>query len=153
MNKNKFYLSHKAIMNTQAGFSLIEILVGLTLIGIAGTFVVSNIYSTLSEGQIKSTKIQMNGLASRLEDFRRKCHRYPTSDQGLEALVTKPSGGKECKDYPPGGFINGEIPEDPWGEAYYFESDGKSFNIWSTGRDTEEGGEGYDADIYQKKKK
>jgi general secretion pathway protein G len=146
--------SMKQLLRQSGGFSLIEILIALTLLGIAGTFVAGKIFSSLTEGQIKSTKIQMSGFKNVLQDYRRKCGMYPTTDQGLEALLQKPSGGKECKNYPPEGFMDAEeIPRDPWDEEYFYESDGRKFNIWSLGPDREEGGEGTDADIYLKKKK
>jgi general secretion pathway protein G len=137
------------IIQNQKGFSLIEILIALTLLAVAGTFVVGKFMDSLNEGQVKSTKIQMSNLDARLKDFRRKCGVYPTSEQGLEALVTKPTGGRECKDYPTNGFIEGEaIPKDPWENDFIYESDGKTFNISSFGPDGEAGGEGNDADIF-----
>lgn len=141
------------VLKSQRGFSLVEILVSLTLIGIAGTFVVGKIINSLNEGKVSAANIQMNGFAAQLKDFRRKCNFYPDSSQGLEALLEAPSG-RECKNYPPGGFIDGEsIPQDPWDSDYIFESDGKKFTIKSLGADNEEGGEGYDADVFYPKKK
>ena len=138
----------KIITQNQKGFSLIEILIALTLLAVAGTFVVGRFVDTLNEGQVKAAKINMQGLDSRLKEFRRKCGFYPTSEQGLEALVTKPTGGRECKDYPTNGFIEGEtLPKDPWDNDFIYESDGKTFNITSLGPDGEAGGEGTDADI------
>lgn len=139
----------KALAQNQKGFSLIEILIALTLLAIAGTFVVGKFNDTLEEGKIKSAKIQMSNLDGRLKEFRRKCGFYPTTEQGLESLIAKPTGGRECKDYPPNGFIDGEqIPKDPWDNDYIYESDGKAFNIYSYGANGEAGGEGTDADIY-----
>lgn len=138
---------------SEKGFSLIEILIALTLLGIAGTFVAGKFFEQLVQGQIDSTKIQMNELKSRLKEFRRKCGAYPTTDQGLEALVSKPSGGRECKNYPPEGFIDGEVPNDPWDEPFNYESDGRKIEIWSYGPDNAEGGEDNDADIYLNAKK
>lgn len=144
----------KKAQQAQRGFSLVEILVALTLLGIAGTFVAGKIFQQLHEGKVKSAKIQMNSLAQRLKEFRRKCGVYPTTEQGLEALVTKPSGERECKDYPPSGFIEGdEVPVDPWDESFSYESDGKSFSIKSLGNDRQEGGEGEDEDILHGKSK
>lgn len=138
----------KVIIQNQKGFSLIEILIALTLLAVAGTFVVGRFMDTLHEGQVKAAKINMNNLDSRLKEFRRKCGFYPTSEQGLESLVTKPTGGRECKDYPANGFIEGEsIPKDPWDNDFIYESDGKTFNITSLGPDGEAGGEGNDGDI------
>jgi len=137
--------------NNQSGFSLIEILIALTLLALAGTFVVGKFMDNLHEGQVQSTKIQMSNLEGRLKEFRRKCGFYPTTDQSLESLVTKPSGGRECKDYPPNGFIDGDqVPKDPWDHDFIYDSDGKVFNIYSYGPDGEAGGEGTDADIYLK---
>lgn len=142
------------LLRQSAGFSLIEILIALTLLGIAGTFVAGQIFKQLTEGQIKSTHIQMGNFKSILQDYRRKCGRYPTTDQGLDALIAKPTGGKECKNYPPDGFMDAEeVPRDPWDEEFFYESNGKKFNIWSYGPDREEGGEGTDEDIYLNKKK
>ena len=139
----------KARILNQKGFSLIEILIALTLLAVAGTFVVGKFMDQLAEGQVKSTKIQMSNLDARLKEFRRKCGFYPTTEQGLEALVTKPTGGRECKDYPASGFIEGEqVPKDPWENDFLYESDGKTFNIYSYGPDGEAGGEGTDADIF-----
>ncbi len=137
----------------QAGFSLIEILVALTLLGLAGTFVAGKIFDQLHEGRVKSARIQMNSFKARLQEFRRKCGAYPTSDQGLESLISKPSTGRECKNYPPNGFIEGDsIPLDPWDNDYVYQSDGKTFDIISYGNDGVEGGEDQDADISLNKK-
>jgi len=138
----------RKILASQSGMSLIEILIALTLLGLAGTFVAGRVNESLNKGQVDTTKIQMRSLAERLKEFRRDCNSYPTTDQGLEALIEKPTGGRECKRYNPGGYIDGgKIPQDPWGSEYIYESDGKTFNIISYGVDGEEGGEGYDADI------
>ncbi len=145
MDNNTFL---KTLAKNQKGFSLIEILIALTLLAVAGTFVVGKFFDNLTEGQVNSTKIQMSNLEGRLKEFRRKCGFYPTSEQGLEALVSKPTGGRECKDYPVNGFIDGEqVPKDPWDNDFIYESDGKTVNILSYGSDGAEGGEGGDADI------
>lgn len=144
-----FSKSSKAVLRSQRGFSLIEILIALTLLGIAGAFVAGKVFDQLYEGEVKSARIQMQNLEARLKEFRRKCGFYPTTEQGLEALVTKPSGGRECKDYPPNGFIDdSQVPKDPWNNDFIYESDGKAVNIISYGPDGEPGGEGNDVDIY-----
>lgn len=128
--------------SNQSGFSLIEILIALTLIGIAGTFVAGKIFDQFREGKERAARIQMQNLEARLKDFKRKCGYYPTTEQGLEALVAKPTAGRECKNYPPEGFIDGgKVPADPWDEAYIYESDGKNYNIKSAGDDLEDGTE------------
>jgi general secretion pathway protein G len=143
----------KTMLKNSRGFSLIEILIALTLMGIAGTFVAGRIFDSLHEGKVKAAKIQMQSLSQRLQEFRRHCGYYPTSDQGLEALVSKPSTGRECPNYSPNGYIDGDLPLDPWDMDYKFISDGKEYNIISLGADREEGGEGEDADIPMKDQK
>ncbi len=140
----------KLIKNNH-GMSLIEILIALTLMGIAGTFVAGRVYENLQEGQVKSARIQIKSISDRLTEFRRDCHFLPTTDQGLDALIQKPTGGRDCKRYAPGGYIkDGKIPQDPWDSEYIYESDGKTFTIISLGADQAEGGEGADADINSK---
>lgn len=139
------------ILKSQRGMSLVEILIALTLLGIAGTFVVGQVVQNLNEGQIQSTKIQIQKLGDILREYRRKCGRYPTTEQGLDALITAPTSGRTCKRYPPNGFIDGNVPKDPWDTEFeYISEDGKSYEIISYGGDYEEGGEGVDADISSK---
>lgn len=137
------------LVRCSRGFSLIEILIALSLLALAGTFVAGKIFDSLTEGQQSSAKIQMQGIAERLKEFRRHCNFYPTQDQGLEALVSKPTSGRECKRYAPGGYIEGgQVPLDPWDGDFVYTSDGRNFNIMSYGADGMEGGEGGDRDIY-----
>lgn len=150
----KFKNFTKALVNSQKGMSLIEILIALTLLALAGTFISGKVMDSLYEGKLNSAKIQMQGIAERLKEFRRHCNFYPTTDQGLQALVEKPTTGRECKRYQPGGYIDGgQVPLDPWDADFIYESDGKTFNILSYGQDNMEGGEEKDADIslYDKK--
>lgn len=136
----------------QAGMSLIEILVALTLLGLAGTFIVGQVFDQQQQGEMDSAKIQIRALGDRLREFRRDCGVYPTTEQGLDALVSKPEGGtRECKRYPPNGYIDGgKVPKDPWDGDFIYESDGKTYSIISYGNDGAEGGEGADADINSK---
>ena len=137
-HKNEFYRAVK----DQKGMSILEILVALTLLGIMGTFVAQKVNESLQEGRVESAKIQIRKIAERLKDFKRKCNFYPSSDQGLEALLEKPTSGRECKKYPPSGFIDANnVPEDPWGNPFIYESDGRKYSIISLGADEEEGGE------------
>lgn len=140
------------ILKSQNGMSLVEILISLTLMALAGTFVGGKVYEQLQEGKVQSARIQIKSLGDRLKEFRRDCNFLPTTDMGLEALINKPEGGRECKRYSPGGYIadTTEVPKDPWDSDYIYESDGKSFEIKSLGADNADGGEGTDADISSK---
>lgn len=139
------------ILKSQRGMSLVEILIALTLLGIAGTFVVGQVFQSLEEGRVSSAKIQIQKLGEILRDYRRKCGMYPTTEQGLDALINAPTTGKTCKRYPPNGFIDGKVPVDPWETEFIYESDGKRYEIISLGADLAEGGEeGFDKDISSK---
>ena len=140
-------------MIKNSGFSLVEILIALTLMALAGTFVAGKIFQNLHEGRVKAATIQMQALDGRLKEFRRHCNFYPTTEQGLDALISKPSG-KECKNYAPGGYVEGdEIPLDPWDNEYVYESTGGQFTLYSYGADGDDGGEENNADIYLRGKK
>lgn len=136
----------------QAGMSILEILIALTLLGLAGTFVAGKVFENLQEGKVQTAKIQVKSIGDRLKEFRRDCGFFPTTDQGLDALLNKPEGGgRECKRYSPTGYIDGgKIPVDPWDGEYIYESDGKAYTIITLGADNAEGGEGFDADISSK---
>jgi len=141
----------KKILASQQGLSLIEILIALTLLALAGTFVGGRVFENLQEGKVSTAKIQIKSISERLKEFRRDCNFLPTTDMGLDALIDKPQGGRECKRYAPGGYIEGgKVPLDPWDQEYIYESDGKTFTIISLGADNTEGGEGSDADINSK---
>ncbi|MAX67530.1 MAG: hypothetical protein CME66_11395, partial [Halobacteriovoraceae bacterium] len=80
----------KTVLKSQHGMSLIEILIAITLLGVVGTLVVSNVIDSLREGETNSTKIQIKSLGKILLDYKRKCGAFPTTDQGLDALVQAP---------------------------------------------------------------
>jgi general secretion pathway protein G len=109
------------------------------------------VFEQLQEGKVSSARIQIKSLGDRLKEFRRDCNFLPTTDMGLDALINKPDGGRDCKRYAPGGYIqDGKVPQDPWDTEFIYESDGKTFEIKSLGADNAEGGEGSDADISSK---
>jgi general secretion pathway protein G len=125
----------RSFLADQSGFSLIEILVALTLLGIAGTFVAGKIFEKLEEGQIQAAGIQMNALKANLQEFRRKCGFYPSTADGLNALIEPPTS-RECKNYPPEGFLaDGFIPLDPWEMDYVYKLENNKPVIISSGPD------------------
>ena len=93
---------------------------------------------------LEFAKIQIQNLGGALKDFKRRCGIYPTTEQGLEALVEAPTSGRECKRYRP---IIDKLPLDPWDTPFQYESDGKTYVIRSLGADGFEGGEDFDKDI------
>ena len=139
--------SHVQILKNQVGMSLIEILIAITLLGIVGGIVVSNVVDSLEEGKVGAAKLQMQAFKTQLVDFKRRCNFFPTEDQGLDALVEAPTSGRECKRYQ---SIIDKVPLDPWDSPYLYKSDGRDYEIISLGADGFEGGDGFDADISSK---
>ncbi len=132
-----------------AGFTLIEIMAVVLIIGLLSTIVGVSIFAQVDKGRITATSVQISNLESVLELYRMDNARYPTTEQGLDALVNEPD---DARSYPPGGYLQKRhVPEDPWGNPYEYEQPGQNnthaFDIWSYGADGKPGGEGVDADI------
>ena len=141
---SKFTLRAQAL--GEQGFTLMEMLIVIALIGLMGSFVAVNVMKRFDEAKVSSTKIQMKQLGVVLEDFRRVCGFYPSTDQGLDALVHKPAEGRECKSYDPDGFLK-KVPKDAWDNDFVYVSDGNKFTLKSLGADKQEGGDGFNKDI------
>src|SRR5690348_11230722 len=97
----KLLQERKAHLARAEGFTLIELMIVITILGLLAGLVTTQIMKNLDEANVKSTKIQMRQLGVVLDDFRRQCGFYPTTDQGLDALIKKPEGGRECPGYDP----------------------------------------------------
>lgn len=143
-------MKKRKLFGNQKGFSLMEILIVIALIAVAGTFVIGQLVSRLDEGNYSAAKTQIQLLKGMLEEYRRYCGIYPTEGQGLEALVAKPTEPPECTNYPASGFLrDNKVPLDPWGVPYQYSSPdaGKTYVITSYGTDKVENGEGFAKDI------
>jgi general secretion pathway protein G len=135
--------------NPNAGFTLIEIMAVVLIIGLLSTIVGVSIFAQVDKGRVTSTSVQISNLESVLELYRMDNARYPTTEEGLDALINEPDG---AKNFPPGGYLQKRrIPEDPWGNPYEYEQPGQnntySFDLWSYGADGKPGGDGVNADI------
>lgn len=130
------------------GFTLLEVMVVLAIIGGIMALVATNILGGATDAQIKTTKSQMKLLESALDMYKLDNFSYPSTEQGLEALVQKPSTSPEPKNYRAGGYLKGtKVPTDAWGNEFlYFFEKGK-YEIVSLGADGQEGGEAEYADI------
>ena len=128
------------------GFTLIEILVVVVIIGILGAVIVPNLLGRPDQARITAAQSDLRSLANALDIYRLDNFQYPSTDQGLEALVSQPSGFPEPKNYNPDGYIK-KLPTDPWGSPYVYERTPDGFNLFSLGADGAEGGEGMNADI------
>lgn len=138
------------IRNRQRGFTLIEIMVVVVIIGILIGLVAPNILGRVDKARVTAAKADIGTLEQALEMYRLDNHSFPSTDQGLEALVAKPSGSPEAKNWNPEGYLKKGLPQDPWGHPYQYVSPGQEsrpYDLYSLGADGREGGEGYDADI------
>ncbi len=132
----------------QQGFTLIEIMVVVVILGILGALIVPNIISKPDEARVAAARSDIQSVATALEFYLLDNSTYPSTDQGLEALVSAPSGYPEAKNWGPDSYLK-KLPMDPWGEPYMYVSESsREFDIYTFGADRREGGEGVDADIY-----
>ena len=130
----------------QRGFTLVEMLVVITIIGLIMSLVGPRVLNYLSESKVKAAKIQIQSFTSALELFYLDAGRYPTTSEGLGALV-KSTGGLSVWNGP--YLKGGSVPTDPWGKAYLYRAPGErsAYEIVSYGADGQEGGTGAAADI------
>ena len=129
-----------------AGFTLIEVLVVVVIIGILGAVIVPNLLGRPDQARVTAAQSDIRSLANALDIYRLDNFQYPSTDQGLEALESKPTGFPEPKNYNPEGYIK-KLPTDPWGSPYLYERTEEGFALYSYGADGQEGGEGLNADI------
>jgi type II secretion system protein G len=132
----------------QQGFTLIEIMVVVVIIGILGALIVPNLIGRADEARVTAAKTDLRAIANALDLYRLDNFTYPTTEQGLEALVKKPSGQPEAPNWNPDGYLK-KLPKDPWGREYLYISPGTqgAFDLYSLGADGREGGQGTAADI------
>ena len=130
----------------EAGFTLVEMLVVITIIGLIMSLVGPRVLNYLSESKIKAAKIQIQSFGSALDLFNLDTGRYPTTGEGLTALVQSPGSIPAWN----GPYLKGGVlPNDPWGKPYVYRSPGEhgAYDILSYGSDGQEGGTGTAADI------
>ncbi len=138
-------------MKRQNGFTLIEIMVVVIILGLLAGIVLPKILGREEEARSTTAKVQIKSLESALYQFKLHSGFYPTTDQGLDALIKKPETGRIPSKWQEGGYLTpARIPKDPWGKDYIYispGSEGREFEIISYGADGEPGGEGKNADI------
>ncbi|QGX39568.1 type II secretion system major pseudopilin GspG [Permianibacter aggregans] len=130
------------------GFTLLEIMVVLVIIGILATAVMLNIGGDVDRATITRAQADIATLSTALERYKMDNFTYPTTEQGLAALVRKPNSDPEPRNYKQGGYIN-KLEKDPWGREYQYISPGEhgEFDVFSLGADGQMGGEGPNEDI------
>jgi general secretion pathway protein G len=129
-----------------SGFTLIELLVVLVIIGVLGALIVPNLFSSLDDARITAARTDINTLTQALKRYKLDNQRYPTQEQGLQALVAKPTAGTPPPNWKP--YLD-KLPNDPWGRPYQYLSPGVrgEVDIFSFGADGQAGGDDKNADI------
>ena len=137
---------HLASIQRTRGFSLIEIMMVVVIIGIVVAILVPNLVGQDDKARLQAELSNQRVIAQALELYKMDNRRYPTTEQGLEALVTKPGGFPEPKNWGPEPYLR-KYPLDQWDNDYVYLSDGKRFDLKSMGADGTDGGEDFDADV------
>lgn len=130
------------------GFTLIEIMVVVVIMGVLAALVVPKLLSRTGESKVAAAKVDIATVMQALKLYKLDNQRYPTTEQGLQALLTKPTSGPAANGWKSGGYLE-KMPKDPWGGAYQYLSPGikGEIDVYSLGADGAPGGTGDDADI------
>jgi general secretion pathway protein G len=135
-------------MAGQRGFTLLEIMVVVVILAILAAVAVPQFAGAPDEARSTKAKQDIRAIEAALNMYRLDNYRYPSTEQGLEALVRQPSGNPPAANWRSGGYL-ARLPEDPWGNAYLYLNPGRNgtIDIYSLGRDGQPGGEDADEDI------
>ena len=141
---NKFL--HAASRTAQRGFTLIELMVVLVIIGVLAALIVPNVIERADDARVTAARTDINNLMQALKLYRLDNQRYPTAEQGLQALLTRPTVGPAAPNWKP--YVE-KLPNDPWGHPYQYMNPGikGEIDVLSFGADGQNGGEGKNADI------
>jgi general secretion pathway protein G len=128
-----------------AGFTLLELLVVIVIIGLLAGYVAPRYFSQVGKSEVQVAKAQIESLEKALDQYRLDNRSYPSTEQGLEALVNRPANAPNWA----GPYLKKAVPNDPWGRAYVYRVPGQrgDIEVVSLGRDGKAGGSGEDADI------
>lgn len=140
--------SHKQLHTSPRpkGFTLIELLVVLVIIGVLAALIVPNVLDRAGDARVTAARTDVNNLMQALKLYKLDNRRYPSAEQGLDALVRKPTAGTPPQNWKP--YVE-KLPNDPWGHPYQYVNPGVKgeIDVYSFGADGQAGGEGNDADI------
>jgi len=133
------------VRSAPGGFTLLELLVVMVIIGLLAGYVAPRYFSQVGKSEVKAAQAQIVALEKALDTYRLDVGRYPSTEQGLAALVTRPQNEPKWQ----GPYLQKAVPMDPWGRAYLYKSPGDKgeFDLWSLGKDGQPGGRDDAADI------
>jgi general secretion pathway protein G len=143
-------VTHIRFPQSRQGFTLIELLVVILILGLLAGIVGPRLFGHTDEAKQTKARIQIENLSSALKMYKIDNDHFPSTEQGLEALVTEPQSGTLPRKWKKGGYLaKKQVPQDPWGNEYIYLSPGVNddFDITSYGADGAPGGEGIDQDI------
>ena len=136
------------LRRSQSGFTLIEIMVVVVILGILAALVVPQVMNRPDQAKVTVAKGDIKAIGAALDMYKLDNFTYPSTQQGLEALVSRPSGNPPAKNWSKDGYLK-KLPIDPWGNPYQYLSPGSkgTYDLYSLGADGKEGGSDNDADI------
>ncbi len=138
----------KSTRRTSRGFTLIEIMVVLVILGLLAAAVTPSILGQADKARVERAKTDIRAISNALDLYKLDNYNYPSTEQGLQALVSQPGGFPEAKNWNPEGYLK-SFPKDPWEREFVYISPGTNgaYDLYSMGADGKDGGEGYDADV------
>jgi general secretion pathway protein G len=138
-------LPHGRVVGPRRGFTLLELLVVMVIIGLLAGYVGPKLFAQIGKSETKIAKAQIEAFGKALDQYRIDTGRYPDSRQGLQALLSRPADEPRWS----GPYLAKAVPADPWGQAYLYVSPGQhgDYDLSSMGRDRQPGGTGEDADV------
>jgi len=142
---SKSYSTVQPLRRKQSGFTLLELLVVMVIIGLLAGYVGPKYFSQIGKSQVKTARAQLDALEKALDQYRLDTGRYPLMEQGLAALITRPPNEPKWD----GPYLKKSVPADPWGNAYVYKIPGEhgEFDLLSYGKDGQAGGAGEAADV------
>jgi len=151
MTLSKRHNRVRRLVSRRPGLTLVEMIVVLAIIAVVAVLIVPNVIGRPDQARVTVAKTDLKTIATALRVYRLDNGDYPTTDQGLQALVTRPTAPPEPLSYAADGYLP-EVPTDPWGKAYIYRSPGTTgaYDLLSYGKDGKEGGEALDADLSDK---
>lgn len=145
MNRSESLNASQQRLRRHAGFTLLELLVVMVIIGLLAGYVGPKYFSQIGKSEIKATRAQLDALGKAIDQYRLDVGRFPSTEEGLAALIVRPANLTKWD----GPYLSKNVPPDPWGNAYLYQSPGEhgDYDLLSLGKDGRPGGDGEAADI------